>query len=262
MSQDYLNTLLFGVYPYVCLTVLLVGSLIRYDREPQAWKSDSSQMLADGRFRLGSNLFHYGVIPVVLGHFLGFLAPHRAIDWALDPAGHQLLAMATGGAAGLVAIVGLTLLLHRRLMEPRIRLNSRRRDIAVAALLWLQLALGLLTVPLSAVHMDGVLFETMTDYVKSVVLLDAGAAALMSGAPLVFKLHVLLGFTLFLITPFTRLVHIWSGAAALAYVFRPWQIVRVRPMLRIPRRRISGSASSQRSTGGSQPAEFPAKIIC
>ena len=235
LSADYVNTFLFGIYPYLCLAVLLIGSLIRFDREPYTWKSDSSQMLRKGQLRLGSNLFHYGVIIVILGHFVGFLAPHWAVDWALSPTGHQLLAMVVGGIAGLVAIIGLTILLHRRLADPRIRLNSRKWDIAVAMLLWLQLALGLLTVPLSAFHMDGALFETLTTYVKGIVTLDGNAASLMIGVPLVNKLHVLLGFTIFLISPFTRMIHIWSGAGALAYLVRPYQIVRSpRTRARVP----------------------------
>jgi len=225
-SDGYVNTLLFGIYPYVCLAVLLIGSLIRFDREPYTWKSDSSQLLRRGQLRLGSNLFHFGVIVVILGHFVGFLAPHWAVDWALDPIGHQLLAMVVGGIAGFVAIIGLSILLHRRLVDPRIRLNSRKWDIAVAMMLWLQLALGLLTVPLSAFHMDGVLFEVLTTYVKAIVTLDGGAASLMSGVPLIYKLHVLLGFTIFLVSPFTRMIHIWSGVGALSYLFRPYQIVR------------------------------------
>ena len=235
LSADYVNTFLFGIYPYLCLAVLLIGSLIRFDREPYTWKSDSSQMLRKGQLRLGSNLFHYGIIVVILGHFAGFLAPHWAVDWALSPTGHQLLAMVVGGIAGLVAIIGLTILLHRRLADPRIRLNSRKWDIAVAMLLWLQLALGLLTVPLSAFHMDGALFETLTTYVKGIVTLDGNAASLMIGVPLVYKLHVLLGFTIFLISPFTRMIHIWSGAGALAYLVRPYQIVRSpRTRARVP----------------------------
>ena len=235
LSADYVNTFLFGIYPYLCLAVLLIGSLIRFDREPYTWKSDSSQMLRKGQLRLGSNLFHYGVIIVILGHFVGFLAPHWAVDWALSPTGHQFLAMVVGGIAGLVAIIGLTILLHRRLADPRIRLNSRKWDIAVAMLLWLQLALGLLTVPLSAFHMDGALFETLTTYVKGIVTLDGNAASLMIGVPLVYKLHVLLGFTIFLISPFTRMIHIWSGAGALAYLVRPYQIVRSpRTRARVP----------------------------
>ena len=166
------------------------------------------------------------VIVVVLGHFAGFLAPHWAVDWALSPVAHQLLAMVVGGIAGLTAIVGLTILIHRRLSDPRIRLNSRKWDIAITLMLWLQLLLGLLTVPLSAFHMDGELFETLTGYVKGIVTLDGGAAALMVGVPLTYKLHILLGFTLFLVSPFTRMIHIWSGAGALSYLFRPYQIVR------------------------------------
>jgi nitrate reductase gamma subunit len=226
LSNDYVNMLLFGIYPYVCLAVLLIGSLIRFDREPYTWKSDSSQMLRKRQLRLGSNLFHYGVIVVILGHFAGFLSPHWAIAWALSPVAHQLLAMVTGGIAGAVAIVGLTILLARRLGDARIRLNSRKWDIAVAFMLWLQLALGLLTVPLSASHMDGALFEILTDYVKDIVTLNGEAAALMTGVPLAYKLHILLGFTLFLVSPFTRMIHIWSGVGALAYLFRPYQIVR------------------------------------
>ena len=226
LSADHINTFLFGIYPYLCLAVLLIGSLIRFDREPYTWKSDSSQMLRTGQLRLGSNLFHYGVIIVILGHFVGFLAPHWGIDWAVSPVTHQLLAMVVGGIAGVVAIIGLSILLHRRLGDPRIRLNSRKWDIAIAMLLWLQLALGLVTVPQSAFHIDGVLFETLTSYVKGIVTLDGSASSLMTDVPLVYKLHVLVGFTVFLVSPFTRMIHIWSGAGALAYLFRPYQIVR------------------------------------
>jgi len=226
LTSSYVNTLLFGVYPYICLVVLLIGSLIRFDREPYTWKSDSSQILRKRELRIGSNFFHYGVLTVILGHFVGFLAPHWMVDWALTPTMHQLLAMVVGGIAGFIAIIGLSILIHRRLADPRIRLNSRKWDISITLMLWLQLALGLLTVPLSAFHMDGALFEVLTSYVKGIVTLDGGAAALMVEVPLVYKLHILLGFTLFLVSPFTRMIHIWSGAGALSYLFRPYQIVR------------------------------------
>jgi len=225
-SANYLNAFLFGIYPYVCLVILLIGSLIRFDREPYTWKSDSSQMLRKRQFQLGSNLFHYGVLVVILGHFAGFLVPQSLVAWAFSPSQHQLLAMVGGGIAGLIAIIGLSILIHRRLGDPRIRLNSRKWDIAVVLLLWLQLALGLLTVPLSAQHMDGAMFETLTTYVKGVVTFNGAVWQLMAGAPVIYKLHILLGFTIFLISPFTRMVHIWSGVGALAYLFRPYQVVR------------------------------------
>jgi len=226
LSEHYVNQFLFGIYPYICLSLLLLGSLIRFDREPYTWKSDSSQLLRAGQLRLGSNLFHYGIIVVILGHFAGFLAPDWATRWALDAKQHQLLAMVVGGIAGLSAIIGLSILIHRRLADPRIRLNSRYWDFAVVTMLWLQLALGLLTVPLSARHMDGTLFETLVTYVKGIVTFNSGAAELMLAVPLTYKLHILLGFTIFLISPFTRMIHIWSGVGALAYLFRPYQVVR------------------------------------
>jgi nitrate reductase gamma subunit len=222
------NTFLFGIYPYICLAVLLIGSLIRFDREPYSWKSDSSQTLRNGQLKLGSNLFHYGVIVVVLGHFGGFLMPESLVLWLMSPAQHQLLAMLVGGIAGAIALVGLTILVHRRLYYRRIRGNSRKWDITIILMLWLQLALGVATVPMSAQHMDGALFERLVAYVQGVVLFHGDNAALLQGTPWVYQLHILLGFTIFLVSPFTRMVHIWSGVASLAYLFRPYQIVRKR----------------------------------
>lgn len=223
-----LNAFLFGLYPYICLVVLLLGSLVRFDREPYSWKSDSSQILRNGQLKLGSNLFHYGVLMVILGHFVGFLMPEPLVMWLMSPTQHQLLAMVVGGVSGVIALIGATLLIHRRLSDQRIRGNSRRWDIAVIAMLWLQLALGVITVPLSAQHMDGAMFERLVAYVQGVVLLRGDNAQLLQGVPWVYQLHILLGFTIFLVSPFTRMVHIWSGVGTLAYLVRPHQIVRKR----------------------------------
>jgi nitrate reductase gamma subunit len=146
----------------------------------------------------------------------------------LSPAQHQLIAMAAGGVAGVIAIIGLTILIYRRLSEPRIRINSAHADMLVLAILWLQLVLGLATVPMSLAHMDGVMFERLSDYVKGIVTFQPGTAALLAGVPAVYKTHIVVGFTIFLISPFTRLVHIWSGMATVGYLFRPAQIVRKR----------------------------------
>ena len=210
---DYLHEFLYGIYPYICLAVLLLGSLIRFDREQYTWKSDTSQMLRRGTLRVGSNLFHWGILVVVVGHFAGFLAPHWMVSPFLSASGHQLLAMVGGGAAGIVSIIGLTMLIHRRLSDTRVRRNSRTWDIVIVLMLWVQLALGLGTVVLSMRHMDGALFEVLTDYVKGVVTFHPGIARLLDGVPLTYQLHILLGFTIFLVTPFTRMVHIWSGFA-------------------------------------------------
>lgn len=223
-----LNLFLFGIYPYICLAVLFLGSLIRFDREPYSWKSDSSQMLRSGRkMSVGNNLFHYGVIVVVLGHFVGFLMPEPIVLWLMSPTQHMLLAMIVGGIAGVIAIIGLTMMIHRRLYDRRIQGNSRKWDLSIVLMLWFQLLLGIATVPISAQHMAGHEFEMLVAYVQSVVLFQAfDGASLLQGMSWVYQLHILLGFTIFLVSPFTRMVHIWSGVGSLAYLVRPYQLVR------------------------------------
>ncbi|MBU6487241.1 MAG: respiratory nitrate reductase subunit gamma [Burkholderiales bacterium] len=226
--NGYLHQFLFGIYPYICLAVLLLGSLVRFDREQYTWKSDTSQLLRHGALRIGSNLFHWGILIVVMGHFVGFLAPHWLVSPFLSASAHQLIAMIAGGTAGTVSIIGLSILILRRLGDVRIRRNSRMSDIGIVLMLWVQLALGLGTVVLSMRHLDGALFEQLTDYVKGVVTFRPGIASLLVGVPLTYQVHIALGFTIFLVSPFTRMVHIWSGIASLGYLIRPYQLVRRR----------------------------------
>jgi len=227
-STRYLDQLLFGIYPYVCLAVFLLGSLVRFDREQYSWKSDSSQLLRHGQLRLGSNLFHIGVLFLFFGHFFGMLTPHWVYEHFLGAGDKQRVAMISGGAAGILALAGLTILLHRRLTDPRIRATSRSADIAIALLLWVQLVLGLATIPLSAQHLDGSMMLRLAGWAQAIATFRGGAAELLSGAGWVFKLHMLLGMTIFLVFPFTRLVHVWSGFAAVGYIVRPYQVVRTR----------------------------------
>lgn len=149
----WLDTLLFGIYPYICLAVFFIGSLIRFDRDQYTWKSDSSQLLRTGSLRWGSNLFHIGVLFLFFGHFVGMLTPHFIYEHFIGAGAKQLMAMVSGGIAGVLGIIGLSLLLHRRLTDPRIRATSKTSDIVLLWLLWVQLALGLATIPLSAQHL-------------------------------------------------------------------------------------------------------------
>ena len=224
----YLDQFLFGFYPYICLAVFFLGSLLRFDREQYTWKSDSSQLLRHGQLRLGSNLFHIGVLFLFFGHFFGMLTPHWVYEHFVTAGNKQVLAMISGGIAGTLGFIGLSILLHRRLTDPRIRANSRPADIAIAAILWVQLALGLMTIPLSAQHLDGSMMLRLAGWAQQIVTFQAGAAELLVEAGWVFKLHMFLGMTIFLIFPFTRLVHVWSGFAAVGYAVRPYQIVRTR----------------------------------
>ena len=213
----WLDTLLFGIYPYICLAVFFIGSLIRFDRDQYTWKSDSSQLLRTGSLRWGSNLFHIGVLFLFFGHFVGMLTPHFIYEHFIGAGAKQLMAMVSGGIAGVLGIIGLSLLLHRRLTDPRIRITSKTSDIVLLWLLWIQLALGLATIPLSAQHLDGSMMMRLAEWGQRIVTFRSGGVELLAEAGWVF-----------LIFPFTRLVHVWSGFGTLAYVLRPYQLVRAR----------------------------------
>jgi nitrate reductase gamma subunit len=226
--MNTIDHFLFGLYPYVCLSVFFLGSLLRFDRDQYSWKSDSSQLLKAGQLRWGSNLFHVGVLFLFAGHFFGMLTPHFVYEHFISAGNKQLMAMVSGGTAGVLGFIGVSLLLHRRLFEPRIRINSKTSDIVLLVLLWLQLALGLATIPLSAQHLDGGMMMNLAEWAQRIVTFRAGATELLAEAGWVFKMHMFLGMSIFLIFPFTRLVHVWSGFATVGYLMRPYQVVRAR----------------------------------
>ncbi|HKX95034.1 MAG TPA: respiratory nitrate reductase subunit gamma [Methylibium sp.] len=222
------HNFLFNVYPYICLAVFLMGSLARFDRDQYTWKSDSSQLLRAGQLRWGSNLFHIGILFLLFGHTVGLLTPHFLYEPFITAPQKQLIAIVSGGAAGLVCFVGLTMLLHRRLFDPRIRLTSHRTDLAILIILWVQLSLGLVTLPFSWAHRaDASAMLILADWAQRIVTFRPDASALVA-LDWPFKLHMVLGMTIFLLFPFSRLVHVWSGLASVTYLFRPYQVVRSR----------------------------------
>ena len=226
--MNWLDNLLFGYYPYLCLTVFLLGSLLRFDRDQYTWKSDSSQLLRAGQLKWGSNLFHVGILFLFFGHGVGMLTPHFVYEPFMGAGAKQVLAMVSGGLFGLLGFIGVTLLLQRRLGDARIRATSKTSDIVMLILLWLQFALGLATIPFSAQHLDGSMMLVLAEWAQRIVTFRAGAAELMAGVGPVFRAHMVLGMTIFLVFPFTRLVHAWSGFGTLAYLARPYQVVRSR----------------------------------
>jgi nitrate reductase gamma subunit len=227
--QTYLHNFAFNVYPYVCLVVFFMGSLARFDRDQYTWKSDSSQMLRTGTLRWGSNLFHAGILFLLMGHTVGLLTPHWMYEPFISPANKQLLAIYAGGIAGVVCFIGLSLLLYRRLFDPRIRLTSHRTDLAILIILWVQLVIGLITLPYSLSHKDGSVMLALSDWAQRIVTFRPDASGLVA-LDWPYKVHLVMGMTIFLLFPFSRLVHVWSGFASLAYIFRPAQIVRSRQL--------------------------------
>ncbi|MEZ5525381.1 MAG: respiratory nitrate reductase subunit gamma [Pseudomonadales bacterium] len=221
------NFLLFGIYPYVAILVLLIGSWIRFDREPYTWKADSSQGLNKQGFRLASNLFHVGVLFILVGHFVGLLMPEAIYHHFISSANKQVLAMVSGGFFGILCLIGLLMLIKRRLTDARVRASSKTSDIVVLFLLLIQLVLGLLTIFASVSHLDGSVMIMLGNWAQSIVTFQGvKAAASIEPVSLIYKLHVFFGLTLLLVFPFTRLVHIIS--APVWYLGRRYQVVRQR----------------------------------
>jgi nitrate reductase gamma subunit len=222
------NTILFGLYPYVAAMACLVGCWARYDREQYSWKAGSSQIMRSKGMRVASNAFHVGILFVLAGHFVGLLMPESLYHHVISTPNKQLLAMVSGGVFGALCFVGMTMLIVRRFTDERVKASSSFSDNLVLILLYIQLILGLSTIFASSHHMDGSVMVMLADWAQSIVLFrPMEAAASIAPVGLVYKLHVFLGMTLFLIFPFTRLVHIISGVAApVKYLLRNYQIVR------------------------------------
>ncbi|HUE92217.1 respiratory nitrate reductase subunit gamma [Pseudomonas sp.] len=236
-----INLLAFGVYPYIALAICIIGSWARFDLSQYSWKAGSSQIFArsaaEQRYmRIASNLFHVGVLFVLAGHFVGLLMPEALYHSVISTQNKQLLAMVSGGFFGGLCLIGLLMLLKRRLSDPRVRASSSTSDMLVLVVLLAQLLLGLATIFASASHMDGSVMVMLANWAQyTVTLQPVAAAASIAPVALVYKLHVFLGLTLFVLFPFTRLVHIVS--APVWYLGRRYQIVRqkgVRPLAQRP----------------------------
>jgi nitrate reductase gamma subunit len=224
--REFLNHAVFGWYPYLCLTVFIVGSIVRFDREQYTWRSGSSQLLRRRQLRWGSNLFHVGILVIFAGHFVGLLTPITVFDaLGISHTAKQWMAILIGGVAGLACLAGIAMLTHRRLFDPRIRKTSSFGDIFILLLLFAQLLLGLATIPVSLGHLDGHEMVKFMTWAQGILTLQPGVAEQIAGVNPIFKLHLFLGMTIFLVFPFTRLVHIWS--APVWYLGRRgYQIVR------------------------------------
>ncbi|EHD13478.1 Nitrate reductase gamma subunit [Commensalibacter intestini A911] len=225
----YLDQFIFGIYPYIVLVIFIVGCLIRFEREQYSWKSDSSQLLYRGQLRVGSILFHVGILGLFFGHLVGLLTP--VIVWDTLGVSHslkQMVAMSAGGVMGSMCFIGLVILIHRRFSVDRLTKNSTWRDKLLLLWLFVTLCLGLSTIGVSAQHLDGHEMVRLMTWAQHVVTVRGDAASYVENASIIFKIHLFMGMSLFAIFPFTRLVHIFSGFGMVTYVTRKWQLVRPR----------------------------------
>ena len=225
--SGFLDYFLFQIFPYIAIAFFILGSILRFDRDPYSWRSKSSQMLRRKQLIMGSILFHLGILVILAGHAVGLLTPIAVFDaMGISHGAKQILAITAGGIAGVFCFIGLVMLLHRRLFDPRIRATSSIADITILVLLLAQLTLGMCTIPFSMNHLDGHEMVKFMDWAQHIATFRGGAHEFISDVALVFKLHISLGLFILLIFPFTRLVHALS--APIGFVARPYQIVRKR----------------------------------
>lgn len=226
--EQFFNNLLFGIYPYVALSILVVGSVVRYERDPYTWKSGSSQLLRRKQLIWGSVLFHVGVLSIFAGHFVGLLTPLWVWEMVgLSHTGKQLTAMVAGGLAGVFGIIGTSILIHRRFFDARVRATSSFADNAIILILWLQFTLGLSTIFVSAQNLDGEEMLKLVGWTQSIFTFNPDAVSYIADVAPIFKAHIFLGLTIFVLFPFTRLVHMLS--APIRYLWRTgYQIVRTK----------------------------------
>lgn len=220
-----MNYFFFGIYPYIAFTIFIIGTVLRYRFAPYGWTAQSSQILQGNHFRLVSNLFHISIIALVTTHIAGLLTPPWLYGTFITHQVKQLLAIFIGGFFGLLCLVATTLLIFRRLSNLRLRLNSKPIDIITMWLLYVILILGESSIYFSFQHLDGENLAQLAMWAQHLILFQPDAASLMESRQWIFKLHIFLGMTLFIVFPFSRLVHLLT--IPIGYLFRSYkQIVR------------------------------------
>lgn len=209
----------WGVFPYICLGSIIFGSMYRYTYHPMSWTSKSSQLLEKRWLRVGNMLFHWGLLFVVIGHIMGLLVPIQFYHWiGLPDEMYHLNAEVSGGLFGLVTLVGMSILLLRRIFNDRVRANSSFSDYVADALLWVVLALGeAMTTVWDGFNGAYEYRTTVGPWVRSLFVLQPNIH-LMVHVPLLLQIHTVASFVLFGVAPFTRLIHMYS--APIFYITR------------------------------------------
>ncbi len=213
-----MDLLLFGAFPYVALVVFVIGTIYRY-KMGFKYSSLSSQFLETKKLYQASVPFHVGIVVVFLAHLIGFLFP----SFYLSFGGSSLIVLETIGLAfGIIATIGLILLLVRRLNDVRLAVVTNKMDIVIEIILIIQFIVGILVAILMKWG-SGWYASNMAPYLWSIFLLNPDVEAVAS-MPFLLKLHVFGAFLIILLVPFSRLVHFL--VVPLHYISRPYQVVR------------------------------------
>jgi nitrate reductase gamma subunit len=227
-----MNTVLWGVLPYVALVLLIGGTIWRYSYDKFGWTTRSSQLYESRLLRVGSPLFHFGVLVVVVGHVVGLLVPASWTDaLGVSEDTYHGNALFWGAIAGICTLVGLAILIYRRRTTGPVFMATTTNDKVMYVVLTAALCLGLWTTALAiSAGSDAANYrETVSPWFRSLFTLRPDVDA-MAAAPVQFHIHALVGLLLFAIWPFTRLVHAFT--APLHYLFRPYIVYRSRDLPR------------------------------
>ncbi|MGM0386588.1 MAG: respiratory nitrate reductase subunit gamma [Actinomycetota bacterium] len=220
---------LWGAFPYTSLTILVVGLIWRYRTDKFGWTTRSSELHEHVILRAASPMFHVGILMVAGGHFVGLLIPNTwTAAVGISPEAYHLGATVLGTFAAVLTIAGISALIYRRRRNRSVFLATTRNDKVMYVLLAVPIALGTFATVRNQVFGDAHGYnyrETISPWLRSIFTLQPDVA-LMGDVPLSFKLHVLSGFLLLMIWPFTRLVHVIS--APLGYTTRPYVVYRSR----------------------------------
>ncbi|GJF59272.1 respiratory nitrate reductase subunit gamma [Staphylococcus argenteus] len=220
-----LNQFLWVIFPYLCLVVFVAGHIARYRYDKFSWTAKSTELIERKQLMWGSLLFHLGVIPVFFGHIVGLLIPKSWMDaFGISEHLYHIGAVYIGSIFGIITLIGMFLLTARRITTKSIRKLSSASDIFVNVLLLIIVFMGCYaTLVTNGQHSDFNYRTSLSIWFRQLFMLKPDAA-LMSGVPNAFKIHILLGFTIMACWPFTRLVHVWS--VPLTYINRRYIIYR------------------------------------
>jgi nitrate reductase gamma subunit len=227
-----MNVLLWGVLPYIMLAILVGGTIWRYRYDQFGWTTRSSQLYESRLLRIGSPLFHFGILVVIVGHVIGLVIPE---SWThamgLSETAYHVQAVLLGTIAGVCTLVGVSILVYRRRTKGPVFMATTRNDKLMYLVLILAILAGLATTMVGS----GIIGEpynyreSVSVWFRSIFILQPDGEA-MAGAPFSYQLHAIIGMVLFALWPFTRLVHAFS--APVAYLFRPYIVYRSRAAAR------------------------------
>ena len=225
-----MSAVFWSVIPYVSIAILVVGTWWRYRYDKFGWTTRSSQLYESRLLRIGSPLFHFGILVVIVGHVIGLVIPE---EWThavgLSEHAYHVQAVVLGSIAGLATLAGVAILIYRRRTKGPVFMATTANDKLMYLVLVLALVAGVTTTFLGS----GVIGEaynyrqSVSVWFRSIFILQPTGEA-MAGAPFSYQLHAIVGLVLFAIWPFTRLVHAFT--APIAYLWRPYIVYRSRKL--------------------------------